>query len=180
MIASWSARRITRRHLLRSVSALAAIGTICPLLPQRAALADSIDSAAFLDLSRILTGRSALDPAIAARALAALTAGDSSFPTQVARLREAIETEGLSDMRHFNSFTLRHPALAPTALTIISAWYLGYTGTPAMNSTQDDAHFVTYAGALMYQPTADATVIPSFSRGRTNYWAEPPATIAKD
>jgi len=39
---------------------------------------------------------------------------------------------------------------------------------------------VTFTGALAYEPTADATVIPTYSRGKTNYWVNPPATLAND
>lgn len=134
----------------------------------------------FLQLSRVLTNRAALDPITAGRALANLAAEDAGFAAQATALLAAITAEKFTDMRSFKAFIARHEAQRGTAMKIISAWYLGYTGTPSGNSDQDDARFVSYAGALMYQPTSDATVVPSYARGHTNYWAKPPATLATD
>ncbi len=134
----------------------------------------------FLQLSRVLTNRAALDPVTAGRALANLAAEDAGFAAQATALLAAITAEQFTDMRAFKAFIARHEAQRGTAMKIISAWYLGYTGTPSGNSDQDDARFVSYAGALMYQPTSDATVVPSYARGHTNYWAKPPATLATD
>jgi len=142
--------------------------------------AGAIDLKQFLQLSQVLTNRPALDAVTGGRALANLTAEDQAFPAQAAALLRATAAENFTDMRAFKTFIARHEAMRPAAMKIISAWYLGYTGTPSGNSDQDDARFVSYAGALMYQPTSDATVVPSYSRGHTNYWAEPPATLATD
>jgi hypothetical protein len=144
------------------------------------ASAQSPDERSFLELSQKLTGRSSLDQEISGRALAALTAENPSFPAAAAELATAMKNAGLVDMRQFKTFAADHPDVAATAYKIISAWYLGHTGTPAAESTVDDARFVSYAGALMYEPTIDVTVIPTYARGRTNYWFEPPATLATD
>jgi hypothetical protein len=58
--------------------------------------------------------------------------------------------------------------------TIVSAWYLGFTGTPISLRAEDDTGFVTFTEARMYAPTMDATVHPSYARGGLNYWVEPP------
>lgn len=144
------------------------------------AAAVAFDIKQFLQLSQVLTNRPALDAVTGGRALANLTAEDHGFPAQAGALLQAVIAEKFSDMRAFNTFIARQQALRPTALKIISAWYLGYTGSPSGNSFDDDARFVSYAGALMYQPTIDATVVPSYSRGHTNYWAQPPATLRTD
>lgn len=149
----------------------------------RFALAQSeapISAQAFLALSERLTMRQSLSPVIASRALECLSAEDPAFPAKAAELDVAAAEAGLTDMADFAAFAESHPDLQPVAMKIISAWYLGYTGKAEGESTVDTACFVTYAGALMYEPTIDATVIPSYSRGATNYWAEPPATIAND
>lgn len=142
--------------------------------------AAALDLNRFLHLSQVLTGRPTLDPIIGGRALAALSAEDRRFSAQAGALLQAMTAASFTDMRTFKAFIAGHEALRPVALKIISAWYLGYTGTPAGNSDQDDARFVSYAGALMYQPTIDATVVPTYSRGATDYWAAPPATLATD
>lgn len=172
---------LTRRRLLGSALALGAGTLVLGGAAFRPAFAaGEIAAPDFLALSEFLTGHKGLDAGIADRALAALAAEDAAFPAEAAALKAAIAGDSFSDMRQFAGFAARHPDLQPVAMKIISAWYLGYTGTPSGNSTVDDARFVTYAGALMYQPTIDATVIPSYARGHTNYWAEPPASIARD
>lgn len=143
-------------------------------------VASSLTPSEFISLSETLTVRKSLDPIIADRAWKDLTAEDQAFPLHAAMLARLIANESFSDMRQFQNFVSKHPEAKSTAMKIISAWYLGYTGTPAMHSAVDDARFVAYAGALMYEPTADATVVPSYSRGHTNYWSEPPASIKND
>jgi hypothetical protein len=67
-----------------------------------------------------------------------------------------------------------------TVKKIISAWYLGYTGTPVSLRASDNTRFVSYTDAFAYAPTLDATVIPTYSRGKTNYWVRPPITLNSD
>lgn len=134
----------------------------------------------FLALSQFLTEKSDLDPAVATRAFLALTEADEAFEGHANRLLAAIQDGRLADMDGFDSFMAAHPALRSTAMRIISAWYLGYTGTPAPLDTEDDARFVAYESALMFRPTADATAVPSYTRGRTDYWRHPPASLATD
>lgn len=167
-----------RRTLLATGATLAGAAAL-GLFPETA-FAQSIDDRAFRELSQLLTGRKALDAEISNRALRALSDEDRSFPAAAVRLAAALSNVGLTDMRSFKDFASTHPADAATAYKIISAWYLGHTGTPAAESTVDDARYVSYVGALMYEPTIDATVIPTFSRGRTNYWANPPTSIVTD
>ncbi|WP_406721708.1 MULTISPECIES: sugar dehydrogenase complex small subunit [Thioclava] len=165
--------RLTRRRLLGSATAMLAAAAMPAAVG--AAVTQPLDADGFTRLSQLLTGRETLSPVVGARALAALSQDDDAFAAQAAELAQAIEAAGFSDMRQFNSFAEANPALRPVAMKIISAWYLGYTGTPSMNTTKDDAQFVSYAEALMYEPTRDATVIPSWSRGHSNYWKNPPA-----
>ena len=65
-------------------------------------------------------------------------------------------------------------AFAIRSRPIVSAWYLGYTGTPISLRAEDDTGFVTFTKALMYEPTMDATVRPTYARAGINYWVEPP------
>jgi len=142
------------------------------------ALADSvapIGEKEFLLLSQTLTGRKSLDAGISARALKALIAVEPTFGVQAAALSQAIAKENFSDMSKFDAFADKYPKLKPAAIAIISAWYLGYTGTPEGERNSDNAQFVCYETALMYESTLDATIVPTFSRGHTNYWADPPA-----
>ena len=169
---------LSRRQVLATSLTLPALGS----LPGFARAAGLVTLSQFHDLCGTLTGKSGLNLEISNRILTALTVLDSSFPQKVGSLISAMKTYGLKDMSDFKQFAEQNANQAPVAMSIISAWYLGYTGTPAMDATPavghpvDDATFVTYVGALMYAPTADTTVIPSYSRGHTNYWVNPPAS----
>lgn len=156
------------------------IGAGLALLPYgRQSLASTL-SDDFMRLSLLLTGRTTLSSAQGERIYRALILNSDQFPSMVKALQQAIAGDGFTDMINFHAFAGRHQAqIRDTAMTIISAWYLGYAGTPS-HSGKDDARFIAFQDALMYQPTLDATVIPTYSRGETNYWVNPPASIARD
>lgn len=141
---------------------------------------DAHKLADFLALSQFLTGKSDLDSAVATRAFLALAETDGHFEENANRLLVAVQDGQLADMEAFDSFATVFPDLRPVAMSIISAWYLGYTGTPAPLDGEDDARFLAYESALMFRPTADATAIPSYTYGRTDYWRQPPASLATD
>lgn len=135
----------------------------------------------FLALSERLTGRPALNARIAGRAWQVLLDGDADFADRQRQLAQAMDDAELTDMRHFKAFAESLPeALTQTAIAIISAWYLGFTGQAQGHSATDNTRFITYTGALMFEPTIDATVIPTYSRGHSDYWIDPPASIATD
>lgn len=169
----------SRRKLLRATSTIT-LGLALYSVDRRVLADDGIDET-LMRLSQLLTGRPLLNSLQAVRIADSLSAADPAFPERLAQLSQAVAADGLDDMRGFPAFCARHdPAVKTTAMAIISAWYLGYTGTPSADSTEDDARFIAFRYALMYTPTLDATVIPTFARGRTNYWDQPPATIASD
>jgi hypothetical protein len=125
-------------------------------------------SPAFVDMSRFVTGSSLLDDATVLRAWNQLLELDAGFPDAVERLRSAVRAAKLADMKAMLASPLgKDGALMATVRTITATWYLGYTG--------EKTGFVTFAGALMWRPTIDATVIPTYSRGATDFWVDPPA-----
>ncbi|MFT8737020.1 MAG: sugar dehydrogenase complex small subunit [Zymomonas mobilis] len=135
----------------------------------------------FYQISTFLTGHSDLDRGLSNRALAALTAADANFTTKFQTLQQAILTEKVSDPSLLRTSPIgQNEDLMATAKAVVSAWYLGYAGEPAIHAMEDNAHFITYSGALMYRPTMDATVIPSYARGAPSYWVNPPASIKQD
>jgi hypothetical protein len=143
-----------------------------------AAEAAPADTGAFLTLSAFVTGAVDLDAEIAARAFGQLTELDASFPDKAGALAAAVAASDAPSMDDF----LAHPessdvGLRATAVTIVSAWYLGYTGTPIALRAEDDTGFVTYTGALQFEPTMDATVRPTYARAGLNYWVEPPPFV---
>lgn len=173
----------SRRWLLGTAVSTVAFSVVAAYDPVFATVPD-VDNREdiFLKLSEFLTCKTNLNPKLATRILAALTAEDNDFPQNVLALAKAIEKEKFTDMRGFSGFATKHPDMKPIAMKIISAWYLGYTGDPSENGrpTKDNARFVSYVGALMYAPTGDATVIPTFSRAHPNFWVNPPKTIFTD
>ena len=176
--AMWSSTSPKRRDLLLGigVAAMIAAGGGVGIGTLLAAPAVAAPPAAFVAMSRFVTGSDLVDDAAIARAWEQLVALDASFPAAVARLRGAIDRAGLTSMTAFLASPLgRDAGLLATVRTITAAWYLGYTGTFAPQSSRDDTGFVTFAGALMWRPTIDATVIPTYSRGATDYWIDPPA-----
>ncbi|GAA4497508.1 sugar dehydrogenase complex small subunit [Gluconacetobacter tumulicola] len=134
----------------------------------------------FLRLSRILTKREVIDPTTSARCRRALLAADPAIIDPLHNLITVTTRENFTNVDEFEKFSQRHPELRLTALAIIRAWYLGYAGTPAPLDQGDNAQFVSYERALMFEPTRDATVIPTYARGGTDYWREPPNGIAHD
>lgn len=169
-----------RTFLVRSGAWAALLATASqPVSGFAASLANSESGDTFLALSQFLTHRETLNPDLAVRMYEQLNALDAAFPQQVQRLAEAIAA---SQTTHIDDYLALKPAepLHSTMKTIISAWYLGYTGTPDLSKQSDNSRFVTFRDALMFEPTIDATIIPTYSRGPNGYWTQPPATLATD
>ncbi|MET0255432.1 MAG: sugar dehydrogenase complex small subunit [Luteibacter sp.] len=174
-----------RRRLLISAGMLAAASALLPwarmAYGQSPAQASPAELDAFLALGRRLTGHSELPADVSARLFAALAAGDRNFGSQVTALARAMEAAGIDDMRRFKgSMVDNDAALKALAVTIVSGWYLGYTGEPKGSGKDDGTRFITYTGALMFRPTIDVTVIPTYARAGTDYWSAAPASIATD
>jgi len=171
---------LTRRKLLGSGAALLGFAVLRPTLSWAAVPAAGSDSAAFYHTSLLVTARLHLSPLVAQRALYCLNAEDGDFPQQLQRLWSGCQAAAITHADQLNGHSLMQGSTGATIKKIISAWYLGFTGTPVPLRAVDNTRFVTYTDALMYAPTLDATVIPTYSRGKTNYWTQPPATIAND
>lgn len=172
-----------RREFLKiaglSAGSAVAAGT-APLLAEDKNENDRLQDQ-FFQISTFLTGHHDLDRALSNRALTALIAVDTHFPEKLQNLQQALAVEKLTDSSLLRTSLIgQDDALMATAKTIVSAWYLGYAGEPASHAMEDNARFITYSGALMYRPTMDATVIPSYARGAPSYWVNPPATIKQD
>ena len=54
------------------------------------------------------------------------------------------------------------PVIKDTTQKIVSAWYLGYTGTPVSLRATDGTRLVTFTGALAYAP--EPTTMTSASK----------------
>ncbi|KOC91588.1 sugar dehydrogenase complex small subunit [Winslowiella iniecta] len=172
---------ITRRQVLISGAALGGFAALNPVLSWASTPAAASDPGVFYTLSKLLTQRAALSQVVSARALHCLVSEDADFLVKMHALVAALNTANITDADQLNGHPMMQNRLAgETVKKIVSAWYLGFTGTPVSLRAVDNTRFVTYTDALMYTPTLDATVIPTYSRGHTNYWTQPPATIKND
>ncbi|QWT21522.1 sorbitol dehydrogenase family protein [Bacillus sp. NP157] len=174
-----------RRRILVSAGLVAAAGALLPwsrmAYAATPAQASAAELDAFLTLGRRLTGRDGLPADISARLFVALAGGDRGFPARIAALARALDAAGIDDMRRFKDSPVdRDPDMKALVVSIVSGWYLGYTGEPKSLVAKDDTAFITYTGALMFEPTHDVTVIPTYARAGTDYWAAAPTTIASD
>lgn len=160
---------MNRRHFLRLMLASGIIISV-PITGSLATAAEPENR--FHRVSQALTGRQQLDPTISQRLYALLTRQNPLFPQRLAQLAE-----------HLSRSKARAPEAllaslseeeVNTALAIITPWYLGYTGNPATTRATDDAHFVSFLSALMYEPTADLTPRPSYSQRGSDYWQAVP------
>jgi hypothetical protein len=177
---------ISRRRLLHSGAALTGVGLLSSLwigsaLAQEMNSATNSDAEQFYLLSVFLTERHTLNEKVSHRALTTCTQVDPLFPGKMKVLLSKIQQQALTSVRQLaGSKFYQDDGVKDTVQKIVSVWYLGYTGTPVSLRAVDDTRLVTYTGALAYEPTLDATVIPTYSRGHTNYWITPPATLAND
>lgn len=133
-------------------------------------VAAALPVADFLRLSVFLTGGQALDATLAGRYQVALAKRDPQFgdsarallalirSTQAGTIEQLLETPDLQD-------TLR-----AATTRIVSAWYLGIVGQDA------DAELISYAEALMYRPTKDVLVVPTYGAGPDSWGGQPGVT----
>ena len=165
---------IDRRSFLVSTGLLG-IGVALPGIGALVApAAAATDAESFQALSEFLTGTQNLDRELADRAYAQLARLHTEFPQKMAALAEAVRASGAEKIDVWLARNAGDDALQATAVAIVSAWYLGFA---APVRPEDDRGFVTFTKALMYEPTIDATVRPTYARGAPDYWIDPPPFV---
>lgn len=127
----------------------------------------------FMRISRLLTGHEEIADELANAAWSALVQRKSNFDNDYASLRSAITDAGVKFDDISDSPIGQSPELKATAIDIVSAWYLGRVGK-VENMSDDVSTFITFNDALMWRPTIDVTVIPTYSRGGPGHWVAPP------
>lgn len=164
---------MNRRTFLRMMLASGMIISV-PVTGLAAAAAEPENT--FHAVSQILTGRQQLDRAISQRLYSLLVRQNPLFPQQLARLTERLRHS--HDLSPDATLAALSDEEVATALAIIAPWYLGYIGDPATTRATDDAHFVSFLSALMYEPTADVTPRPSYSQRGSDYWQAVPEGVS--
>jgi hypothetical protein len=163
-----TAFNLTRRDVLVGgflIGGIAALAT----LPAVAALTSWSDESAarFMEISSLLVPHH-LNEEVGKRMGAAMSALNPSLLQQIDGLLSIARQKNARTVEDFFADVPAGP-LKETALSIISAWYLGViTDAP-------DAEVFAYEYALMYQPTRDVMTIPSYAISGPNGWtAEAP------
>lgn len=133
--------------------------------------------ASFMSRSRLLTGHDEIRDEVAPLAWAALSRRHPDFDDRYRKLDAALDRDGVDGFAAIaSSGPMSDPALKETAMAIIGAWYLGRVGKVEVFS-ETASTFVTFADALMWAPTVDVTVVPTYSRAGPGHWAEPPKGV---
>lgn len=168
-----AAQGLGRRQLLAGFGAAAlAMGSPECLFASDAEAAEGESTLTrFLDVSRLLTRRRALDAVLGRRIYEELNRVVPRFDYRIDAMRRFIGAQGIADVETLAAGLAKEDRdLAGLATTMITAWYTGVVGNGP------DAKLVAYDNALMFDTVRDAVAIPSYCRGAPNYWtARPPA-----
>src|SRR6266850_5642113 len=163
-----AAFNLARRDVLLGGLLIGGIAAL-PTLAAIAALTSWSDQSAarFMEISSLLVPHH-LKEEIGKRMGAAMAALNPLLPQQIDGLLSIARQKNARIVEDFFADVPDGP-LKETALSIISAWYLGVvTNAP-------DAEVFAYEYALMYQPTRDVMTIPSYAISGPNRWtAEAP------
>ncbi|MFC0502850.1 sorbitol dehydrogenase family protein [Asaia krungthepensis] len=135
----------------------------------------------FHAVSMALTGHEDLDEALVPRVWVALLARHPEFPARYRLLAEAMRQRGIHRSQDYAASGLRaEKALHEVSVEIVAAWYLGRVGPMLPRSEAGTPAFITYEGAMMWRPTSDVTVLPTYARGGPGFWAQPPLSLETD
>ncbi|MDI9221560.1 sugar dehydrogenase complex small subunit [Pantoea sp. EA-12] len=165
-----SSPQLSRRRLLQGMGILS-LATMCnSLFPARALAAAQMSDTGFLDVSQFLVSRS-VGPVLGQRYFEALTRHDPQFRQKLDSLNALLQQRHFAHVDDFLAALGTDNGDWQTAKTIISAWYTGVVGTGS------DLELIAYAEALMYLPTRDILVVPTYGGGPF-YWAVTDGKVA--
>ncbi|MEZ0207351.1 sugar dehydrogenase complex small subunit [Ideonella sp.] len=142
------------------------------LLGTSNAFAAAAASADFLRLSEFLTGGQPLEPGLATRYQAALARHDAKFGEAWSALQRYVADSKETSVDSLLARADLGEPLRKTITQIVSAWYLGIVGNDV------DAELISYAQALMYRPTQDVLVIPTYGGGPDSWGRKPAGVVA--
>lgn len=159
-------RDVSRRSLLRRSITLGLATLVGSALPWQSVMAAAVSDADFIAVSQFLVSRPA-NPVLAARYYRALDKRAPNFSTNVIALKQLIAERGYQHVDEYLAQANENPSLKATAVSIISAWYLGIVGEPI------EAELVSYSQAMMYQPTHGILAIPTYGGGPATWGPKP-------
>jgi len=155
---------VERRAVLSSLAA------VCLVAVGGAAAAQAGTAPeAFLDLSRLLTGRASLDMGQGARLFDAFVTGTPGFQTGVERLLAWIKEHNVDVGQLQQTLDAEGSPLAALPRQVMTAWYTGIVGEGG------GARCITFETSLMHQLVADRLNPPSYCYGPHGSWGNAPA-----
>lgn len=153
---------LARREVLVGALFVGGFGTLATL-PASAQASWSDESASrFMEISSLLIPHR-LNEAIGKRIGSLMSTLNPSLSDHVTGLLAIAKGKNAKVVEDFFPDVPEGP-LKETALSIISAWYLGVV------SDAPDAEVVAFEYALMYRPTSDVMTIPSYAISGPNGW----------
>lgn len=165
-----SSTSLSRRRLLQGIGILSVSALCNSLFPARALAAAQMSDNAFLEVSHFLVSRP-VGPVLGQRYFDALTRHDAQFPQKLVSLNALLQHRKFAHVDDFLAAFSADNDDWQTAKTIISAWYTGVVGTGS------DLELIAYEEALMYLPTKDILVVPTYGGGPF-YWAVTDGKVA--
>ena len=154
-------RNLARREVLVGALIIGGAAALAGLPPASAAWSDE-SAAQFIEISSLLIPHR-LNATIGKRIGNLMSALNPSLAEHVAGLLAIAKAKSARVVEDFFPDVPEGP-LRQTALSIISAWYLGVA------SDAPDAEVFALEYALMYQPTSDVMTIPSYAKSGPNGW----------
>lgn len=167
-----SSSALSRRAVLGAAIAAGTVLAVggAAVLGSTNAYAAAADSADFLRLSEFLTGGKPLAAGLATRYQASLAKHDPKFSASVGDLQRYVGEAKAADIDELLARPDLSEPLRKSITQIVSAWYLGIVGN------DDDVELISYADALMYRPTIDVIVVPSYGGGPDSWGQKPPVS----
>lgn len=154
-----------RRVLLGTVLAASATALLPPAF---AAPADDAAQAAFVAVSKLLTGRDTLDPMQASRLYQALIDDDPQFATGLQALVTLIDQRKIDPLQLQQVLDTENSPVAALPRKIATAWYIGVVGDG------EKARCITFETNLTNVVVSDKLNPPSYCYGGYGSWAEKP------
>ena len=157
-----------RRRLLLSALLAASGSTLIPRVGAQPQPAGSVAPDSFMQVSKIVTGQTSLDGALASRLYQALAADDAGFGDQHQKLLAYINAHKADAAQLQQMLDAEKSPLAAVPRNIVSAWYTGIVGDG------ERARCIAFETNLLNVLTADKLRPPSYSYGVYGSWAANP------
>ena len=168
-------RNPRRRLLVKYSVAWSVLGSALAAMPARRVLAAAAGdaaspaAAAFLQASRFLTSKP-VNAVMAQRCYDALKKRIPDLDKSVAAINKLVADKQLHHMDDYLALEGVDETVDTDAKAIVQALYLGVVGD------DEKAELFAYQEALMYDPTRDVLVVPTYGRG-PNSWGPKPVPV---